>query len=267
MSNLRSPATIARIVTASALAVGRTKVQTSGLIPYALVWLMFPVFALMIVGLIYRENQDLRDYAIIGGAGVALLFGMLFSAGEILDEERQRGTLGNLFLAPCTRLAWLGGMQLFAIVEALVIAGVTLTTGALLFGLTLDVDLATVVVVLGLFVVCMWGISMIVGAIGVAIRGANQLSNLLFAPLTLTAGTMYPIALMPDWVRIPARMLPFGYGMQALVDATTKGASLADVASDLLPLAGFAVALPVLGVMAFRQLERLTRRRGSLELT
>jgi ABC-2 type transport system permease protein len=267
MKSLTSPTTIARIVTASAFAVGRTKVQTSGPISYALVWMMFPVFALMIVGLIYRENQDLRDYAIVGGAGVALLFGMLFSAGEILDEERMRGTLGNLFLAPCTRLAWLGGMQLFAVVEALAIAGVTLTTGVLVFGLTLDVAATTVVVILALFILCMWGFSMIVGAIGVAIRGANQMSNLLFAPLTLTAGTMYPIALMPDWVRIPARLLPFGYGMQALVDATTKGASIVDVAPDLLPLAGFAVALPLLGIMAFRQLERLTRRRGSLELT
>ncbi len=267
MSTLTSPTTIARVVTAAAYAVGRSKVQTSGLLPYALVWLMFPVFNLMIVGLIYRENQVLRDYAIVGGAGLALVFGMLFSAGEILDEERQRGTLGNLFLAPCTRYAWLGGMQLFAVVEAMVIAVLTLTTGALLFGLTLDVAAGTVLVTLALFVMCMWGFSMIVGALGVAIRGANQLSNLLFAPLTLTAGVMYPIALMPDWVRFPARLLPFGYGMQALVDATTKGASLADVAPDLVPLAVFAVVLPLLGIVAFRQLERLTRRRGSLELT
>ena len=198
-------AATARIVAAAALAVGRTKLQTSGPIFYALVWMMMPVFTLMIMGLIYRENQTLRDYAIVGGAGLALLFGMLFSASEILDEERQRGTLGNLFLAPCSRYAWLGGLQLFAVTEALATAALALTTGALLFGLTLEVNLATVVVVLVLFVMCMWGFSMIVGALGVAIRGSNQLSNLLFAPLTLMAGTMYPIALMPDWVRIPAQ--------------------------------------------------------------
>jgi hypothetical protein len=33
------------------------------------------------------------------------------------------------------------------------------------------------------------------------------------------------------------------------------------------PLAGFAAVLPLLGVAAFRQVERLTRRRGALELT
>jgi ABC-2 type transport system permease protein len=256
-----------RIVLGAALAVGRTKLQTTGVLFYVLIWMMFPVFNLLMVGLIYRHNHHLRDYAVIGGAGTALLFGMLFSASELLDGERQRGTLGNLFLAPCSRYAWLGGFQLFAITESFTTAVLTLATGALTFGLTLHINVPAAVLVLVLFVACMWGISMVVGAIGVAIRGANQLSNLLFAPIALLAGTMYPIALMPDWLRIPARFLPFGYGIQALVDAATTGASVGELWQQLLPLAGFAALLPLLGMLAFRLLERLTRQRGSLELT
>lgn len=264
---MTSPGINIRVALASAAAVGRTKIQTTGPVFYAMVWMAFPVFNLLIVGLIYRQNHELRDYAIVGGACLALLFGMLFSAGEILDEARQRGTLGNLFLAPCSRYAWLGGFQLFAVTESMTTAGLTLATGALAFGLTLDVDPLAVLMVLALFLACMWGISMVVGAIGVVIRGANQLSNLLFAPITLVAGTMYPIALMPDWLRIPARFLPFGYGIQALVDGTTKGASVADLWPELLPLAGFALLLPLLGIAAFRRVDRLVRRGGSLELT
>lgn len=256
-----------RIVLGAASAVGRTKLQTTGPLFYVLIWMMFPIFNLLMVGMIYRENNALRDYAVIGGAGLALLFGMLFSASELLDQERQRGTLGNLFLAPCSRYAWLGGFQLFAVTESFVTATLTLTTGALVFGLNLHLDVPAVALVLVLYVACMWGISMVVGAIGVAIRAANQLSNLLFAPIALLSGTMYPIALMPDWLRIPARFLPFGYGVQALVDTATKGASIGDVGDELWPLAGFAVLLPVLGMLAFGALERLTRQRGSLELT
>ncbi len=255
-----------RIMAASASAVGRTKVKTSGPLFYALIWVMFPVFNLLIVGLVYRERPALRDYAIVGGAALALLFGMLFSAGELLDGERERGTLGNLLLAPCSRYAWLGGFQVFAIAEALATAALTLLTGAMLFGISLDVAPLTLLLTMALFVACMWGFSMVAGAIGVAIRDANQISNLLFTPIVLVAGTMYPIALMPDWLRIPARMLPFGYGIQAMVDALTKGASVGDVLPLLLPLAGFAVALPLLGVAAFRRVEVLARRNGTLEL-
>jgi ABC-2 type transport system permease protein len=107
---------------------------------------------------------------------------------------------------------------------------------------------------------------MIVGAAGVALRNANQLSNLVFPILQLVSGTLYPISLMPGWIEVPARCLPFGYGIQAMVDSVTQGASLSDVAGDLWPLAGFAVGLPLLGIAAFRAVERRTRIRGTLEL-
>jgi ABC-2 type transport system permease protein len=255
-----------RLMVAAAAAVGRTKIQTSGLFFYILVWMTFPVFNLFLVALIYRHNESLRDYAIVGGAGMALLFGMQFNAGEILDNERQRGTLGNLFLAPVPRYAWLAGFQLFAFAEAVSAAAITVAGGALAFGVHLAINPLAFVLTLLLFVACMWGFSMIVGSIGVAVRDANQLSNLVFTPVSLLAGTMLPVALMPLWLRIPARGLPFGYGIQALVGASTKNASVAALWRDLLPLAGFAVLLPVIGIIAFDRVERLARRRGVLDL-
>src|SRR5262245_7368026 len=105
-----------RIALTTANATGQTKIKSTGLGFYAMIWLSFPLFNLFLVALIYRGNPQLRDYAIIGGAGMAMLFGMQFNAGEILDSERRRGTLGNLFLAPVPRYSWLAGFQLFAVV-------------------------------------------------------------------------------------------------------------------------------------------------------
>jgi ABC-2 type transport system permease protein len=231
-----------------------------------MVWLSFPLFNLLLVALIYRADPALRNYAVIAGAGMALLFGMQFNAAEILDRERQLGTLGNLFVAPAPRYSWLAGFQLFAITESLVTATVSVMVGKAIFGLPLHVAPATLLVSLALFISSMWGFSMLVGAVGVVVRNANQLSNLVFPILQLVAGTMYPISLMPGWIEVPARCLPFGYGIQALVDSVTKGASLSDVADQLVPLAGFAVMLPLLGIVAFRAVERRTRRSGALEL-
>jgi len=253
-----------RAALAAAVAVGRTKIQTTGPFFYALIWLSFPVFNLFLVAMIHRGNRQLQDYAIVAGAGMAMLFGMQFNGCQILDEERQRGTLGNLFLAPVSRYSWLAGFQLFAILEALVAAAITLVGGELAFGLHLRVNIFALLLVFVLFVSCMWGFSMIVGAIGVAIRDANMLSNLLFTPIALLAGTMFPLAVMPAWLRIPAHALPFSYAIQGLVDAATRHELR--MWHTLVPLAGFAIALPLLGMFAFRQIELRTRRRGSLEL-
>ena len=91
---------ILRVVLASARAVAKTRLQTSGVPFYLMVWLSFPIFNVLLIALIYRDNPTLRNYAIVAGAGLALLFGMVFNASEILDRERQTGTLGNLFVAP-----------------------------------------------------------------------------------------------------------------------------------------------------------------------
>lgn len=259
-------AAVIRVVLASARAVAKTRMQTSGLPFYLLVWLSFPIFNLLLIALIYRDDPSLRNYAVIAGAGLALLFGMQFNASEILDRERQSGTLGNLFVSPAPRFAWPAGFQLFAIMESLVTATLSVTIGKAVFGLPLHIAPATVVVTMVLFLSSMWGFSMVLGAAGLALRNANQLSNLVFPLLQLVAGTLYPISLMPGWVEVPARCLPFGYGIAALVDGVTQDASLANVAGDLVPLAGFAVGLPLLGIAAFRAVERRTRHRGTLEL-
>ncbi len=74
---------------------------------------------------------------------------------------------------------------------------------------------------------------MLIGAVGLALRDANQLSNLLFPIIQLLAGTMYPVALMPDWIRLPAECLPFGYALQAIADSVLHHESLADLTADL----------------------------------
>ncbi len=254
------------MVLGSARAVAKTRLQTSGVPFYLMVWLSFPIFNVLLIALIYRDDPTLRNYAVVAGAGLALLFGMVFNASEILDRERQTGTLGNLFVAPAPRFSWLGGIQLFALAESLVTATLSVAIAGVVFGLPLDIAPLTLFVTMVLFIASMWGFSMILGAAGVALRNANQLSNLVFPILQLVAGTLYPIALMPGWIATPARCLPFGYGIAAMVDSVTEGASLSDVSSDLWPLAGFAVVLPLLGIAAFRAVERRTRVRGALEL-
>lgn len=255
-----------RVVTAAAQASAATRIRTSGVLFYLMVWVSFPLFNLFMVALIYRADPSLRNYAIIGGAGMAFLFSMQFNAAEILDGQRSRGTLGNLFLAPAPRYSWLGGFQLVAVCESLFTATISVALGKAAFGLPLHVDPLALVVSVVLLIAALWGFSMVIGAFGLAIRNANQLSNLIFPLVQVVAGTMYPIAIMPGWVRIPARCLPFGYGIAAIADSLTKGSNLGDLSGELLPLLGFAIALPLLGIAAFRTLERRTRERGALEL-
>jgi ABC-2 type transport system permease protein len=252
---------------ATAVTIAKTRIQGMGVLGYAFTWLTFPLMQTLLLAFIYRDDRELLEYAVVAGAGVAILFALIFNGGEILDSERQRGTLGNLFLAPLPRYVWLGGFQLWAMVEAVVNGTIAVAAGAWLFDVPLAINAPSVVVTMMLLGVSLWGMSLVLGSLGILARNANFLSNLIFPFLTLFAGTMYPIDRMPDWIRIPARCLPFGYGIDALVAALTRNATLVELRGSLLPLLGFAVVLPVLGIAMFRMMERAVRAIGSLEIT
>lgn len=254
------------VIWETTIMIARTRIQGMGVIGYAITWLTLPLLEMVFLAFIYVNDRELLEYAVVAGAGMAMLFALIFNGGEILDGERRRGTLGNLFLAPLPRYVWLGGFQLFALIEAIVNASIAVAAGAWFFDIDLAINVPTLIVTIILLTAALWGTSLILGAFGIVARNANFLSNLIFPFLTLFAGTMYPVALMPDWIRIPARALPFSYGIEALVAALTENASIAELTGTLLPLLGFALVLPVIGVITFRYMERAVRQIGSLEI-
>jgi ABC-2 type transport system permease protein len=225
-----------------------------------------PIVSLTLLSVIYDGNPRLLSYVVVAQAAFAFVMNTIFWVGEILDRERVRGTLVPLFLAPCARFSWLSGFILAGLVETAIVAGVALTFGALVFGVSLNPNLPVLAVTLPLFLLSLWGIGLIFSGIGLILKKSNQFANLIWPFAMLLGGAYLPVADLPDLLRIPARALPLGYGMQALADATLHGAGFREVAPDLLPLAGFALAMPLLGVLAFRYLDRLVRVRGELDV-
>lgn len=231
------------------------------------IWGIRPLFDLSIAALIYAGGRkDLVPYIVVAMSANALVWNTIFWVGEILDRERLKGTLLSLFLAPCSRLSWLIGFAGSGVVETTVGALTVAGGGMLLFGVRFHPDYVTLIVVLLLFISSLLGIGLIMSGLGLITKHSNELSNLVFPFLTLLGGVYYPVSKLPWILHDVARGLPLGYGFQALSDATLHGASLYDVRASLLPLLGFAIALPLIGAVVFRSLERAARRGGELEL-
>ena len=234
---------------------------------YAIDWMLRPVFDLSIAALIYAGGrEELVPYVIVAMAANSFLFSAIYWVGEILDRERMRGTLVSLFLAPCSRASWMAGYASAAIGETLVRTAIMLLAGYILFGVTLDPNFATLLVVFPLFLLSLTGIALTLSGIGLVLKKANALSNLVSPFFILLGGVYYPVAELPNWLRIPARLLPIGYGMESITAATLESASLSQIQSAVLPLAAFALVSPIVGIMAFNALEHLVRRRGEIDL-
>lgn len=227
---------------------------------------IMPVTQITIFSIIYGSSSNLFAYLVVAQAAGAFIMTMIYYNGEILDREREKGTLVALFLAPCTRAAWLSGFILAGLIQTISMMIVSLLFGWLVFDVTFDPNVPALAAAGLLFVSALWGTGLIFAGIGLILKRANAFSNLIWPFVVLLGGVYFPVSELPDGMRQMARVLPFGYGIQAIADATLHNASLTDIQSDLIPLAGFAVAMPVLGVVAFAWLERLVRVRGELDL-
>ncbi|HEX5166063.1 MAG TPA: ABC transporter permease [Thermomicrobiales bacterium] len=228
--------------------------------------MIIPITQISIFALIYGTSSDLLGYLVVAQAAGAFIMTMIYYNGEILDREREKGTLVSLFLAPCSRAAWLSGFILAGLIQTISMLTTSLLFGWLAFGVTLDPNLPALAVSLLLFMAALWGLGLIFAGIGLILKRANAFSNLIWPFVVLLGGLYFPVSELPTGMRQLARVLPFGYGIQAIADASLHHASLTQIQSDLIPLAGFAIALPLAGILAFAWLERLVRIRGELDL-
>lgn len=254
-------------ITASAWAAALERFKSAGVAGYAAIWVAMPLFQLAMTGLVYQGVRTaLLHYAVVGIAANTFVFNTQYYIGQILDEKRANGTLVGLFLAPCPRLCWLTGFAIVGMIETVLAAGATLLFGHLAFGVGFDPNYPALALAFLLFVASLWGMGFLFSAIGLVIKKSNDLSNLLSPFLTLLGGVYYPIALLPLALRVPAHLLPIGYGIQAIAGAALKHHTIAQLAPQLIPLAVFAAILPVIGVLAFSWVERGVRVRGELDL-
>jgi len=77
-------------------------------------------------------------------------------------------------------------------------------------------------------------------------------------------GTYFPITVLPAWLQGFARLLPIFYGLSAMRMAMLEGATLAEVSTEVLVLAAFAVVVLPLSIVAFRAAVRVAKTDGTL---
>jgi ABC-2 type transport system permease protein len=205
--------------------------------------ILFP-FA-FILAFAIRNPGDLR--ALVPGLlALTLLFGTSSMEAIVIVFERRIGSLERLLLAPLRLPALLAGKLLggmaFGLVVTLVVLAIALGafgaggTNWLMLALALLLS-AAAFSALGAFV-------------SVAVREvfeAQTLANFIRFPMMFLGGVFVPVASMPVWLQIIARLLPLTYSGEALRTALSGGA-WSTAALDLVILAAFSLGLFLLAV-------------------
>lgn len=201
----------------------------------------------------------------------ALLWGFLsvifMEVAMTVQWERWEGTIEYTFMAPIHRLTFLLGTSAWAVLYGLVRMAVVLVAVAFFFDLPLrGADLGAALVVLLISSFSFIGLGLVAAVLPLLSpeKGA-QATHIIQGVLLLISGVYYEVTSLPAWLQPAALVSPATYTLRDVRRAVLEGATLADLAPDLVRLAVFAVVMIPLGYAVFRLAERYALRRGLLK--
>jgi ABC-2 type transport system permease protein len=207
------------------------------------------------IGAIPTGDVPYLDFLAPGILAQSALFVSIFYGIQII-WERDAGVLTKLLVTPTPRAALVTGKAFAAGVRALSQAVVILVLAAALgVGLSANplhlLGVAVVVVLGSAFFSCL---SMTIAGLVLSRERLMGIGQAIMMPLFFASNALYPVEIMPDWLRVLSRFNPLSYEVDALRGLLVGTHS--HIALDLAVLAGCAVA----GIVASSALlGRLTR--------
>ncbi|MGA9086600.1 MAG: ABC transporter permease [Methanoregula sp.] len=230
----------------------RSKSRIVGSIAMPLFLLVFLGFGLNSVVSATSLGQQYVMFLVPGMVAMSVLFTSVFSGIQII-WDKQFGFLKETLVAPVSRLEIMFGQTVGGATTA-VIQGIILMVLAVLLGLRIE-NPAGFFVALGFMILV--GISFTAFGIAIASRmedmtGFQLIMNFVVFPLFGLSGALFPISSLPAWLEPITLIDPLTYGVEGIRYGLT-GASQINPLISLAVIAGFAVAMTVVGAWLFRK--------------
>ena len=116
------------------------------------------------------------------------------------------------------------------------------------------------------FLPFLWGLGLLSAGAILTFKRGNGVLMTGGTVLGLASGALFPLALLPVWVRTISQANPLAIAIGGTREALIGGTAWASVGTDLLELVPLALVALALGAVAFRLALRRERRLGTLGL-
>jgi ABC-2 type transport system permease protein len=212
-----------------------------------------PASALTVVVHRRYNPEGVSQYNIVPGLlGVILQMTMTIMTSVALTREIERGTMENLLALPATGVEiMLGKILPFFIVGAVQVV-VILIAAKLLFAVPFVGSLPLLLVSILMFVCALVLLGYLFSTFARTQMQAMQLAFFFFLPSILLSGFMFPFSGMPAWAQAIGEVFPLTHFLRVVRAVMLKGASLSEVGTENLWLAGFLSLYAAIALLRFR---------------
>ena len=182
----------------------------------------------------------------VPGYTVMYVFFIISYLSSAIQDEKQNGTFKRLLSLPVSRRSFLSGKLLTGLIIGLAQVAIIFSVGFFVFGLDLGQDLVALFLLSKSLVAA-------ATAIGLAAATTNA-GSVLIAPVivgALLGGCMFPIDLMPQFLRTISYVVPHSWAMTGYQNLLVRGQGLLQILPQIGVLWAFAVIFFVISVRRF----------------
>jgi len=207
------------------------------------------------------ERSSILGWYTFGALGMSILYSGLTAGSVMAVEEKERGTLRRLLASPATSTDMLVGKTLaslivLALMSAFMIILGVFGCGAKIIWNPLRVEDWIAGFMIILVALMMIGLGMLLSLVTKTVRSATNLSVVIGLMLAFMAGIWFPKWWLPKWMQILADIFPGAWAIDVARSILVYEAELAEVAGRALEVLVAAIAIYLLGVLAYRKILR-----------
>jgi len=248
---------------------------------YAFLYELGRTFALFLsfffIGKLFADTRIHPQLAAYGGnyfrfvfLGIAfsgLMTTALGSLKKMISFELGSGTLEAILLTPTPFATFAIGKVLWDFGLVLVKTAGYLLMGTILFRVDFSqANWFALFPILGLTSATFFGLGLLSAGFFLLTRETSPLEMMMGWASRFLAGVYFPVAVLPDWLRVLSSYLPLTYTLEAARKVLIAGSSIETVGRELTVLTCFSVLLLPLGLVFFTRAFDQARHKGSLGL-
>jgi ABC-2 type transport system permease protein len=201
----------------------------------------------------YNPERRSPVNTVPGLIGVILTMTMTLFTAVAIVRERERGNLELLITTPVRSAELMLAKVLPYILIGLLQVTLVLILGALLFDVPLRGALIDVYRVCLLFIIANLALGLVISTIAHTQFQAMQMTFFLILPSILLSGFMFPFDGMPKAAQWIAEILPMTHFLRLIRGVVLRGATLPELANELVILTGFIVVAMTVAVLRFNK--------------
>lgn len=208
---------------------------------------------------------DYFSFVLVGVAFTDYLFVSVNGLSDEIRKGQMLGTLEAMLVTPLSSTEILVCSSLYGFLFTTLRVFLYLGMGTLFFNVQLQVDHPFVLLlVFALTITSFWGVGLLSASFVLVYKQASPINWGLGALSGLIGGVMFPVEMLPVWLKPLSQLFPLTYSLDALRLVLLQGYGLADVSRQLLFLFGFTALFMGIGLAAFRRGLHVARAEGTL---